>query len=152
LSPDNDETRIISELRLTIISRCYGELQGSDFARSGTTGDMRTTFAIAAAATALAAQGVAGAVGGPHVMLAGRSPLAVHGTGFRASERVRVSVTTSTGAGARTATAGATGAFTVRFTGLKIGSCAMYSIRAVGNDGSRAIARVVPECPQPLTP
>ena len=137
---------------MTIISRSYLRLQGSVFAPFGYNGRMRITATIAAAAAALAAQGVAGAVGGPHVMLAARSPLAVHGTGFRASERVRVSVTTSTGAGARTAVAGATGAFTIRFTGLKLGSCAMYAIRAVGNDGSRAVVRVVPECPQPVTP
>jgi hypothetical protein len=83
-----------------------------------------------------------------HLTVPSRSPVIVRGTGFHASERVTVSVWASA-ARRKVVTAGARGNLRAAFPGFSIGYCEPYVVRATGNRGSRAIAKVIPECAQP---
>ena len=69
----------------------------------------------------------------------------VRGTGFHPGERVTLVVTTGSRV-TRTVTAGVRGGFTVRMTSISVGTCAGYSVRAIGSMGSRATMRIIPEC------
>jgi hypothetical protein len=91
------------------------------------------------------------AVATPRLHVVSTSPLVVRGNGFHASERVRIEVTGSVRA-TRTVTATPDGTFGARFPTLTIGHCSAYAGRAFGSEGSRAVLRVQPECPAPLTP
>ena len=92
-------------------------------------------FAVSAGASTSAA----------HVSVPSLSPFTVHGTGFHARERVRVTVL-ATGAQVKTIRATTRGRFTTTFARVSLGSCDMYTVRAKGNRGSSAILRVIPEC------
>jgi hypothetical protein len=74
-----------------------------------------------------------------------RSPVAVRGTGFHASERVAVTVSAKT-TRRQTVTASRLGNFRATFRSFSIGYCEAYSARASGNRGSRAVLKVIPEC------
>jgi hypothetical protein len=72
----------------------------------------------------------------PTLRLDSRAPVVVHGTHFRAGERVTLVL----GAGQRSSTrvrAGAAGAFRARFA-VSLGRCALVSVQAFGSQGSRA--------------
>lgn len=82
----------------------------------------------------------------PALRIADRQPLAVVGTGFRASERVRVTVVTSSRA-VRTVVASRAGVFRVTFAaGEERDRCSGLFVRAVGARGSLAVAKL----PQPM--
>jgi hypothetical protein len=66
------------------------------------------------------------------------SPVTVHGSGFRRSERVRLVVRSAATRIVRRVTAGPRGAFTTTFAGIKLGRCGGFSIAATGTAGSRA--------------
>jgi hypothetical protein len=77
----------------------------------------------------------------------------VRGTGFQAGERVLVAVEANEEGASKRVTAGAGGGFTVRFPTVEVGACPGYSVRATGNEGTRALLSVrAPECPQPKQP
>ena len=95
--------------------------------------------ALAFGATASASTSTA------HVSVPSLSPFTVHGTGFHASERVRVTLMAN-GTQWKTVSASARGRFTTAFARVKLGSCSMYTVRARGNRGSSAVLRVIPEC------
>jgi hypothetical protein len=79
--------------------------------------------------------------------------LTVRGTGFQAGERVLVAVEANEEGASKRVTAGAGGGFTVRFPTVEVGACPGYSVRATGNEGTRALLSVrAPECPQPKQP
>jgi hypothetical protein len=85
----------------------------------------------------------------PALRLVTVSPLSVHGSGFRARERVRVRLRAH---GTLTATrhvrATRRGGFTVRFARVLIARCSAFSISAVGRSGRKAtLGRVRPKCP-----
>ena len=86
-----------------------------------------------------------------HVALASSSPVSIRGTNFRSHERVVVTVSAKS-TRTKTISAGVRGGFKVTFTGLSIGSCDAYSVRAKGNRGSIAFLKVRPECPPPALP
>jgi hypothetical protein len=77
------------------------------------------------------------------------SPLTVRGVGFVPRERVAV-LAFASGRYSRTVTAGAGGAFTVRFAKAHVERCGSYVIQARGNRGSRAFLKVMPECLPPV--
>ena len=81
----------------------------------------------------------------PHLSVPDTAPFIVRGAGFRAGERVRVVVDASNHA-VRTVTAGARGGLVARMPAVKLGSCPTFTVRAIGNRGSRASLKVVPEC------
>ncbi len=64
-------------------------------------------------------------------------PFTVRGLHFRPNERVAVSVLHGRSS-IHPVRASATGRFVTRFTGLRVGSCGLYLVRAVGSNGSRA--------------
>lgn len=97
-------------------------------------------FAAAASATAT------------NVRVTDMAPFTVRGAAFHALERVRVSVTTPEGARAIQVRATSAGTFVARFPAVHFGSCAAYTVRATGAQGSRATLRVMPECPPPIAP
>jgi hypothetical protein len=76
-------------------------------------------------------------------------PLALHGTGFRAGESVRVTLLASVKRLVRHAKAGRNGSFKVSFpTGGE--GCTLMLAHAVGSQGSQATARVGrAPCPPP---
>lgn len=85
----------------------------------------------------------------PTLRLMDAEPVAFHGAGFKARERVRVVVVAGTRA-AKSVTASAGGSFVVRFTGVGASSCAGFTATAIGNDGSRATFKRAPgQCPAP---
>lgn len=88
----------------------------------------------------------------PRIVVTTTHPVAVYGTHFRPLERVRVVVTTGAGNGSRSVLANRAGSFRVRFGTLEVSACPWYRARAVGNHGSRAAARLLPECPNGPTP
>lgn len=79
-------------------------------------------------------------------------PFTVRGSGFHPGERVLVVVVSGGDRASKRVVAGTTGRFVVRFPAVQLNSCAAYTVRTVGSEGSRAVARAMPECPQPLTP
>jgi hypothetical protein len=102
--------------------------------------------ALVATLAALSLPVAAGASGSSaHVSITTFSPFTVHGTGFRAYERVRVTVAARTTQW-KTVTATRRGRFTTTFTRVAVGHCGMYTVRATGNRGSKALLRVMPEC------
>jgi hypothetical protein len=97
----------------------------------------------------------AGAVAGPTTALTTRpalrlaepSPLMFSGTGFRASEHVRV-VAIAGKPATHWVTAGARGRFAVRFRGMSADTCRGLTAVAIGDLGSRATYKRAPgECP-----
>jgi hypothetical protein len=103
-----------------------------------------TLGTLAAAAAAGAARAVPAPA--PSVTLAARSPVTVRGLHFVAREWVRVTVVADSRM-SRRVQAGTTGAFAVRFPDLVLGRCAGLGIRAVGSQGSIAVAKLpLPGC------
>jgi hypothetical protein len=102
----------------------------------------------------LALVGVSAAVAAPgKLRVTDVSLFTVRGTGFHAGEHVRVVVDASDAGAAKRVTAGAAGAFVVRFPGVELGSCPIYRVRAVGDMGTSAALTVrQPECAQPKQP
>jgi hypothetical protein len=84
----------------------------------------------------------------PRVWLASNDPAVARGSGFHAGEHVTVSVTTSDVSLHRVVTATPSGTFVARWQ-RSVGTegCTAISIRAVGDAGSRAVLRIMPECP-----
>ena len=100
---------------------------------------------------ALLAASVAAAQPGRLTVMSG-SQFAVRGTAFHAQEHVLVVVNAAGQRGSKRVSAGSGGGFVARFPSIDIGSCAAYIVRATGDRGSHASLRVIPECPQPVTP
>jgi len=72
-------------------------------------------------------------------------PLSLHATGFRAGESVRVTVRMGSGHWSRYARTDAAGAFSTRFAGLRLRSCARpLNITAQGAHGDYARALIPP--------
>jgi hypothetical protein len=86
-----------------------------------------------------------------HIGFASISPVSVRATGFKSGEGVVVTVSSKV-TRKKTVTAGSRGAFRATFTGFSIAKCQAYSVRAKGNRGSTASARVIPECAPPAAP
>ena len=80
----------------------------------------------------------------PSLRLVTVKPLVVHGTAFRAHERVKVTATAGEAYVAVSTTAGATGAFTVSLGTFPIARCAGLWVRAVGARGSAATLKRPP--------
>jgi hypothetical protein len=85
---------------------------------------------------------------GTALRIAAVAPFSVQGSGFRAQERVQV-VAKVRGRHVKAVRATATGTFRVRFLGVSATACTGYVVRAIGNKGSRAYLRHVPECADP---
>ncbi len=101
--------------------------------------------ALVAASAALAAPGKLAPLSA--------APFAVRGMSFHPHERVLVVVASDDGHASKRLETGARGGFVARFPTIQIGSCAAYTVRATGDEGSHALLEVrPPECPQPLTP
>jgi hypothetical protein len=66
------------------------------------------------------------------------APFTVHGTQFKAAERVTV---TLDGTWVRHVKAGPTGAFTATFRGVDVNRCDGYRVTAIGSKSSRAALR-----------
>jgi hypothetical protein len=79
------------------------------------------------------------------------SPVTVRGTGFKSGERVAVTVSSKV-TKKKTVTASSRGGFKARFSGFSIARCQAYAVRAKGNRGSTAFAKVIPECAPPAVP
>jgi hypothetical protein len=80
------------------------------------------------------------------VAVVSTAPVTITGTNFRSRERVTVTLAT-TGDHRKVVRASAKGAFTVKFTGVSVGYCEGYFVRAKGNRGSLAVLKLIPECP-----
>lgn len=102
--------------------------------------------AAAVLVAAVAASASSAAPAPARVAVPDLSPFTVEGTHFHPGERVRVSVTAPGTLPVRTVTASTLGAFSLRYAHVSLGHCAAYSVRAVGNLGSHAALRVIPEC------
>ena len=101
--------------------------------------------ALVAASAALAAPGKLAPLSA--------APFAVRGTSFQPREHVLVVVASDGDHASKRLQAGAGGGFVARFPTIQVGSCAAYTVRATGDEGSHALLKVrPPECPQPLTP
>jgi hypothetical protein len=109
---------------------------------------------VIAGVIAVAAAGGAPDVGArpahpsPSLRLIATAPLRIHGSGFRARERVRLRLRMS---GAppttRRVRAGRHGSFTTVFTSA-VDRCSAFSVIAVGRSGRRArLYRPAPKCP-----
>ena len=98
---------------------------------------------------ALASSGVAGAQAAPALRVLDTSPVTVRGTGFHSGERVTVTLVLNRSSRLRSATASAAGRFVALFTGVPIGHCQGYVLRATGGRGSQATFKFIPECAQP---
>jgi hypothetical protein len=92
-------------------------------------------------AVALAAPPAGAGADGPRLQILRGSPLTVRGTGFAGAERVRLTVRTVTRTVTQSVRAGADGAFTARFAGVRLGRCGDGAITAVGARGDRARLR-----------
>jgi hypothetical protein len=77
------------------------------------------------------------------------APVTVRGSGFVAGERVRVTVSAKVSS-AKSVSTTAAGTWRVVFA-RSLNGCQSYAIRAVGNRGSHAFLKVMPECP-PIQP
>ena len=74
----------------------------------------------------------------PHVRITARAPLQLSGSGFRAGELVSVKVAYADETQRRKARASNTGAFSVRFRGIRLARCGRdLDVTASGNRGSR---------------
>jgi hypothetical protein len=76
----------------------------------------------------------------PTLRIEKTSPLVVSGSGFGASERIRLRI--SGGNGQRLVTADAKGSFAIRLGTLRAIRCAAFVVVAVGADGHTASARL----------
>jgi len=93
------------------------------------------------------------ALAGPaKLTVVSRAQFAVRGTGFHPGEHVLVVVVSDGGRASKRLESGTGGGFMARFPSVHIASCGAYTVRATGDEGSRSVLRVMPECPQPLTP
>jgi hypothetical protein len=102
---------------------------------------------VAAAALALVFAGIgAGSASSRHpaLRLAKTSPLQIAGSRFRFRERVRVTVYVSDFRRARTVQASGTGSFVAAFS-TNLDRCTEFSAVAVGNRGSRAVLKPLPQ-------
>jgi hypothetical protein len=75
-------------------------------------------------------------------------PVVVTGRGFGPGEPVLLTATAGATGRVVPLVAKRNGTFTARFR-LHLGSCAPFTVRAVGTRGSRAILKVDPGCPKP---
>jgi hypothetical protein len=91
-------------------------------------------------------------VGTPRLVVATLHPFAVRGTQFRPRELVRVSVVTGAATGVRSVRASRAGTFRISLPTVELAACPWYVVRAVGNRGSHARARLMPECPNGPAP
>lgn len=83
----------------------------------------------------------------PVLRLADDEPLMFSGSGFRASEHVKV-VAIAGERAARSVTAGSSGRFSVRFRGMDADACRGLTAIAIGDRGSRATYKRAPgQCP-----
>ena len=97
--------------------------------------------AAAAAGVAVAAERQ------PRLAIADPAPLTIRGFGFLVGERVTVTATVRIRR-TRTTIANSRGRFTVRFWAIDVeNSCLSYTIRALGNRGTRAALKVTTVCP-----
>ena len=80
------------------------------------------------------------------------SQFAVRGTTFHPREHVVVVVSAKGEHATKRLTAGPAGGFLARFPSIVLPSCAAFTVRATGDEGSHAALRVIPECPQPVSP
>jgi hypothetical protein len=105
-------------------------------------GAMRRSAMLLAAMLALSGALAAGAAatGGsePKLTIVRAAPLTVRGTGFAASERVRLTIRATTRTVVRSVRAGTGGAFTLRVPCVRIWRCGDAPITAVGTRGDRA--------------
>jgi hypothetical protein len=121
-------------------------------ARTGLVAAVVAVAAVAVvAALALALVPPTRAGSDPALRLVTTRPVTVHGTGFKAHERVRLVLRKPSGAYRRRARAGPRGRFTRRFRGVTIDRCSGFRLTATGRQGSRAtILRRPPlGCPPP---
>ena len=72
-------------------------------------------------------------------------PFVVKGSHFKRGEKVRV-VTILRGQHVRVVTATRKGTFSARFLRLKATFCSGYTVRALGNKGSRASTQRISDC------
>ena len=103
--------------------------------------------AVAAAALALVFAGIgAGSAWSRHpaLRLAKTAPLEIAGSRFRSRERVRVTIYVSQFRRARTVQASGTGSFVAAFS-TNVDRCTEFSAVAVGNGGSRAVLKLLPQ-------
>jgi len=77
----------------------------------------------------------------PSLQSVATRPLAVHGAGFRPSERVTVTVASPGGVRVHVVRATRSGSFTTRFTAVWLDRCARWSVTARGRAGSLAVLR-----------
>jgi hypothetical protein len=83
----------------------------------------------------------------PRVWLSSESPAVVRGTGFHAAEHVTVTVSGGGASLRRAVVATATGTFVARWQqSVQSGDCGAITVRAVGDAGSRAGLKIIPEC------
>jgi len=106
---------------------------------------LRLAMVVGAAFLVIAGSAVA-AQGKGHLVVVDRTPLIVQGTRFTPSERVRIVATTADGRAVRIVRTSARGTFRVRFPGVSLPGCTMFTIRVTCADGSLVVLRVVPEC------
>jgi hypothetical protein len=102
-------------------------------------------FAVLLPVTAVASGSTA------HVGFASLSPVSVRGAGFKSGERVTLTVSAKV-IRKKAVTANSGGAFRATFKGFSIGKCQAYGVRAKGNRGSTAAAKLIPECAPPAVP
>jgi hypothetical protein len=84
----------------------------------------------------------------PALRLMKTAPFVVRGTHFQPAEHVTVTLAGRT-LYRRSTTAGASGAFTVTFTGVSASRCRIYGFHAAGDRGSSASFRTASDCPPP---
>jgi hypothetical protein len=108
----------------------------------------RLLFVLAVALVAASAASAAPA----KLSVISRDTFAVRGTSFHPGEHVLVVVVANGDRASKRLVAGIRGGFVARFPTIQLGACPAYTVRATGVQGSRAVLKVMPECPQPLTP
>jgi hypothetical protein len=86
-----------------------------------------------------------------HVTVTDTSPFVVHGTRFRAHERVTVTVNAE-GRHVHRFRASAAGTFTTSFSSVTLDRCTGYAVQVAGNLGSTASLKLLPECAPPEQP
>jgi hypothetical protein len=111
---------------------------------------MKKVIVLAIAALALLPAANAATQRTARLVIVDLSPFTVHGSGFAAGERVRVTVQAKQLFG-RWTTADTRGAFTARLAAATIPNCSSYIVRAVGNRGSVVTKKITPECAAPAT-
>jgi hypothetical protein len=109
---------------------------------------VKKVIVLAVAALALLPAANAASQRTARLVIVDISPFTVHGSGFAAGERVTITVQTKQRF-VRTKAADTRGTFTARFWTVSIPNCSSYVVRAVGNRGSVATKKVIPECATP---